>query len=62
MAVCKSHYITKYATKPYDLIWTTNSNTNSIESSSRIYSRKHFTTIINNFEKPEMYHETKGNG
>lgn len=60
LAVCNSHFITNFESKPYDVIWTVNKLTNSIESSIRIYSKKDFNIIVNNFESPEKFHETKG--
>ncbi|MCH4828740.1 hypothetical protein [Flavobacterium columnare] len=60
MAVCNSHLITEYKSKPYDMIWTTSSNTNSIESSLRIYSERNFAMIISLFDNSERFHQTIG--
>ncbi|WP_048330883.1 hypothetical protein [Bizionia psychrotolerans] len=61
MAVCSSYYITLYENKPYNSIWTTNKNTNSIENSIRIYSKKSYDAIVNSFEESGMFNETMGN-
>ncbi len=60
LAVCNSHYITSFDSKPYDVIWTISEVTNSIESSRLIYSEMDFRIIVSNFQNPEMFHETIG--
>ena len=61
LAVCLSHNITKFESKPYNQIWTVDQITNSIDNSRLIYSEKNFVTIVNNFDKSEMFYETTGN-
>lgn len=60
LAVCNSHYITYFDSKPYNVIWTISEVTNSIESSRLIYSETDFRIIVSNFQNPEMFHETIG--
>jgi hypothetical protein len=60
LAVCNSHYITDFDSKPYNVIWTISEVTNSIESSRLIYSKTDFSNIVSNFESAEMFHETLG--